>query len=373
MRALSELVINWRVSSGALLAWWLHELRDIAETMLARIAPRFVTRTLVRVGSTQAEISIVRGKRVEPLLSVSCDADGQWPIELPGPDASIRGTRAVLALAPEHVLSRRLTLPEGVERDLERVITLQLERESPIPPERVCVEHLITERLKQDRRIGVEVLIVHRERLEKLRDLVRAWGLRPMRIGVERSGQVIGNFLGNKAASQAMRATRIDRRLAAAGGALAVSCALVIGWQWGYERLEVGRELRKVAVHAANADKLFRQLASAASPGEALVRTMEQPDALDMLTALTNQVPADSWVYDLEITAEPASGGPQIRLSGFTPAATLLVDQLGKSGQLTNVRLVSASSAGLGSGQDRLQLTASWLDVAHAQRQVLTP
>ena len=49
---------------------------------------------------------------------------------------------------------------------------------------------------------------------------------------------------------------------------------------------------------------------------------------------------------------------PRIKLSGFAPAATILVDLLGSSHQFDMVRLVSAQSAGLGSGLDRLQLSA---------------
>lgn len=353
-------VSNLRIPLGELLGWWLRELRETAEELLGRLAPRLVTRTLVSLRRDGGSVSIVRGSHKECVLTFSNNAAGSWPdaLDLTGAAAAVRGTRAVFALSPDFVLTRRLTLPESVERDLDQVVGLQLERESPMPLERVCVDRQIGERLRRERRIRVDVSIIHRARVEQVRELARKWSVQVVRVGVSTgSGDVTGNFLRAPTRLSRLKLTSSERRLAVSAVTLAAVCLAVVGFHWGYERLQLRRELDHLQGPARAAGSLAKKLETDAAPAEALVKLMEQPDALDALTTLTTEIPKDTWVYDLDVSAQwPQT--PKIKLSGFTPVATLLVGLLGSGGRFDNVRLVSAMSAGLGSAQDRLQLTA---------------
>lgn len=349
-----------RITLGELFGWWLRELRETAEDLLARLAPRWVTRTLVILTREGGSVSLVRGAHRECVLTFSNDAAGSWPDELDftGPAAAVRGTRAVFALSSEDVLTRRLTLPESVERELDQVVGLQLERESPMPLDRVRIDRQISERLRRERLIKVDVSLVHRARVERVRELARKWGVHLVRVGVStESGDVTGDFLRAPTRLSRLKLTSTDRRLTVSVASLAVVCLGVVAFHWTYERLELGRELERLQAPATTAKGLAKKLETDAAPAEALVNLMTQPDALDALTTLTTEVPKDSWVYDLEVSAQwPQT--PRIKLSGFTPAATMLVGLLGAGRRFDDVRLVSAISAGLGSAQDRLQLTA---------------
>jgi hypothetical protein len=360
--------LRWRESATrvqaevtALLAWWLEELRVCGENLLGRIAPRSLTRTVIALDRAGGDISTVRGKDRQSVLHFTCEAPGEWPEDLEpfgSPDA-IRGTRGVVALSGEFVLVHEIVLPRALEREVDQVIPLQLERELPLPTDRLALDWRISRRSRGEGRITVEVLIVHRALIERVKSLTRAWRIDLMRIGLAREARAIaGDFLRTSRRVSPLRLNATEARLALTAGALAVLWGLLIGGQWVYERVRVGRALDAVNPHALLADRIREELRAAAAPGAALVTLMREPDALDALTALTEAVPADSWAYEVDIGAESPQAA-EIKASTFTPTATTLVDLLGRSPQFGAVRSVSATPAGLFAG-DRLKLTARW-------------
>lgn len=366
MTRLREAMSSFRVEISAFATWWVRELREAGEAVLARLAPRLITHTLIRLEPEGGSVWTIRGAQRERVCSFARDASGAWPRELEPPEAAtaVRGSKAVFGFSPQFVLTHKLVLPVSVERELEQVIALQLERDCPMPLDQVYVDRRAAKRSRIGTKLEVSVLIIQRERVERLRELARLWGVRLARIGViSGPDNVIGDFLRTPATEGLFRFTRMDRRLGVAGVILAVLCAALIAFQWGYERVMVGRELRTLREPATAAEMLAHQLKADAAPAEELVGLMRQPDALDVLTTLTESTPKDTWFYDLDITAQwPQT--PHVKLSGLTPVATMLVGALQNTGKLDDVRLVSATSAGLGSGQDRLQLTAQLASTA---------
>lgn len=345
----------------ALLTWWIEELRAFGEGLLGRIAPRSLTRTVIELNASGGRVLTVRGKERQGVLDFSCDAPGAWP-EDPERFASvggIEGTQAVAALASEFALVHHIVLPRALEREIDQVVPLQLERELPLAADRVALDWRALKRPRTEPRLTVEVLIVHRAVLERVQSLARALRVRLVRVGIASdSTRVTGNLLGASHRVSAFRLNGTEARLALSAGALAVLWGLLIGGQWIYERARVGRALKEAAPHALHVDHLNEQLSEEAAPAAALVTLMREPDALDVLTALTEAVPKDSWAYELDISA-PSPESAEVRASTFTPTATMLVDLLGRSPQFEHVKLISATSAELFSG-DRLTLTARW-------------
>ena len=337
-------VLALRAEAAAFVSWWLHELRDCAEALLARVAPRLARP--VTVNFKRDDAYVTSAAMSEPQLLE--------PIE------GQRSTRAVLVLESVDALIHEIVLPAAVERDLERAIDLHLERELPVARERVCVHSQVVRRDPEHHRITVRLIVVHRERVERARDRVVECGLRPVRIGIAVSpDEVIGNLLPRRARPDRLRVTPMDRRLAVIAGALAMVSGVLITGQWIYERVQVGKELDRVRALASSADSTARHVARQSTGGTALIGLMSKADALDVLTTLTSTVPTDSWAYEMDV-APSQGGGMQVKLSAFAPTATVLVDVLEKSPELEQVRLVSSASAGVGTGKDRMRVTARW-------------
>jgi hypothetical protein len=324
----------------AFFSWWLHELRELGEATLARVAPKLSQRVLVRFAGETA-IAVI-GTEEHPLDAVH----------------SMRGARAVLMIDSSDALIHEVSLPAAVERELDHAIELYLERELPLPPQQLCTDWSIVRRDRDHHLIVVRILVVRREDVERMRNRIMACGLRPVRAAIlGANAELIGDVLTRPRSHFALRS--LDRRLAGIVVSLAAATAGVIAAQWTYERVQVGQEVERVRSIAQSAQALADRLARDAAAANALARIMRQSDAADVLKTLTTVVPSDSWVYALNVGPAP-SGTLQIELDGFTPTATVLVDLLDKAPELEEVRLVSATSAGLGAGQDRLHVTARW-------------
>jgi hypothetical protein len=222
------------------------------------------------------------------------------------------------------------------------------------------VHSQILRRDRETHRIVVRIIAVHRQRIEEVQRRTMEFGLRPVRIGVALgSGEVCGNLMPRRARPDRLRVTQLDRRLAIASGALAIVTGAVIVGQWIYERTQVNKELARVQALAREADVAARELGRQSKSGTSLIAVMQRADAIDVLSALSASVPTDSWAYNLEVS--PGQNGVlQVKLDGFAPTAGTLVSVLEKSPDLDRVRLVSAASAGIGTGKDRLKLTARW-------------
>jgi hypothetical protein len=344
------------------LAWWLNELRETGSDLLSRIAPRLAARAYVRFESSSGSVVSHQGHGRTEMFTFNRTAEGQWPAELdehPQRNA-LRGMRAVIVLPKDDVLIQELALPESVERDLDQAVRLFLERHLPVATEAVYLDRRIVSRSREQHRITVRLLIARCDRVDELRDVVTAWGLRPVRIGfADADGGVSGNFIPRRIRREQFQLSFLERRLAVAAATLVIGVSGLIGGQWIYERVQVGREAEATGARAASARSLAAKLKRETAAADALISTMKQPDALDVLAALTTRMPADAWAYQLEVSAPPAQPA-DIRVSGFAPTATIMIDQLEQAPEFESVRLASATSAGLGTGKDRVQIVARW-------------
>ena len=131
--------------------------------------------------------------------------------------------------------------------------------------------------------------------------------------------------------------------------------------------MKVDTELQRVHARAGLVRRVLEQIGRESQPAQELARVSAKADAIDVLASLTETIPPDSWVSDLDVRSA-ATGTPEMRLSGFAPAATTLAEMLEKTRRFGAVRLESATSAGLGSAMDHLQLSASEGEVAHDER-----
>jgi hypothetical protein len=220
------------------------------------------------------------------------------------------------------------------------------------------VDHWITRRLKDKRQIRVRVLVAHRSRLERLREQLATWSWRLARVGIadeDQPGKVVGDLLPAHRRSWLVLA-RGDRLLLRSAGVILGVWVLTVLGQWAYERIEVNAELHKAQDAADRVRQLRARLERDSAPARALAQQERLPDAAETLLTLTDAVPADSWVSSLDVTISTPSA--QLRLTALTPVATLLVDRLARTPHFHAVRLLSASSAGVGAG-DRLELSAT--------------
>ncbi len=269
-----------------------------------------------------------------------------------------RGARAVLLLSSSHILMHEVTLPLAAERELDAAMDLHLERELPLPRAQSCIHWRVVSRDRANKRLQVRVHIARRSQVEKFGEQLAARGLRLARVAVATGPHDFeGDLLPQRPRARPFRITALDRRLALVCAGLAIVACGVVAAQWIFERIRVNAELARVETQARRSRTLARELNHGTGGADALIALMAHPDAVDVLRTLSSDIPADTWAYELEIKAS-SSSAYQVKLRGYAPAATTFVDALEKQPKFDTVRLVSATSAGIGTGRDRLTVTA---------------
>lgn len=363
-------------------------MRDLAEIVLIRCAPRLATHMLVTIRGATFTLDTFRGRTCINSLSFSSvsrwrsralglrSPAAEWlPRELQshGLGDLPAGASTTIALEPSLALRHDFELPSAVRAELDSAVALYLERQVPLPSDQVYMDWRVTHPDPQRQRLHVQLLVVRREMVDQLREYVSGWGLRPVRIaldgrdpasaadsGLGAPGALRGNFLPRSFGALRMRLARTERRLAMLAIALAACLLVLILGQRSYERHRVNAELHRTEQLARSARDFARKLDIESAPARELTAKMSSADCLNVLAGLTRLIPLDSWVYDLKI--DPGKDSSMtIELAGFAPAATTLTELLAKAPALQQVRLLSATSAGVAAAQDRLQIAAMWV------------
>ncbi|MBI5321181.1 type II secretion system protein GspL [Bradyrhizobium sp.] len=231
---------------------------------------------------------------------------------------------AVLLLPAQSVLRRKLNLPVAAAASLDETASFQIGRVTPFKLDQV---HYLTRLLGRDRAkktICAEVAVVQRAQFERTMAKLEAHGIGPTAILVE--GDVLRPRLDFR--------PRYGPAAKSAGkpawkpllvGCLALGFALPL---LAVYRIHTIAETSRADVVAAA--KVARSAAAARDQLETLVSTetflpnrLRGPQAIEMLDALTQQIPDTAWIFRLEVRANEAT------VSGFSTDVPALLQRLG--------------------------------------------
>lgn len=339
---------------NAFVAWWLHELRDTWLAASERLAPERAQHFVVDLTGPRAAIH--RQGSSDSSIEFDCSS-----LDLPGlqqvwPQNAPIAARATVLLPEASVLTCELRLPPVAERDVARAVELQLERKLPLPKDQLYVDWRIRESLPDRSRI-VDVLIARRTAVDRLRDGVRAWGWRPVAIANKGpDGRQRFNLLPPPTRRLSFAVGTRERYLAWTAVALVfVYAAVAVGKGW-LERASVRDELAQARSQTTRIEKQRALLAKEGKPIALLDEIMRQPAAAEGLVAVSSALPHDTWIYQADIRT--LGSGVSMNLEGYTPSATSLLQGLQSSNRLEQIELIEATSAGLGSGSERVELKA---------------
>jgi hypothetical protein len=331
-----------------LLDWWLGELRDSGHAALAHLFPRRADRVWLYIEAGKARIRWTSKGAEHEAGPVELD-------QLPNALADARrGTRTRIQLDLSRVLLRDIVVPDLPERELADIVALQAERVLPLKTDALYVDWRIKTRMPEQHRLVITVAAMKRRELDALRGKVSGAGLR---VDAIQAGEGAGfNFSGLWLWSATVGWNRTDRLLA-----LSFTCLMLF---WGglvvsrmlYERDRIGALVADEHAKAGPARLLQHRIEERIEPMERIERLMTTPTATDLVATLTEAIPSDTWVYSAEVSGNPGVTVQGMKIAGFTPTATLLVQRLAKNPALRSVRLVRSTSGGI--GIDRFEIAA---------------
>jgi len=308
------------VAIGIFLSWWGDQLRSLLPTELVGATAHDHDALVVTSedGTNQVEVALRKRGQTSRLGRFKLDAAGLRALKqacaLPGRPNAIH-----LRLGPAFLLEKQLTLPLAAERELDRVLGFEMDRETPFTADEVYWDVAILERDRRQGRLRVLLSLVPRAPLADLvRDLAAA-DLAPTTLmpGLA-DGSVRPIQLDHSGARTGGRTVQI---MAAAAALLAlVAIALPFVKQQLAFR-SVDDTIATLQPTVDEAARLRRQITGAG--GEAIAAERAKlPNPLKVLAATTQALPDDTHLTDLSLKNRKLS------LIGQSAAAARLLGAL---------------------------------------------
>lgn len=346
-RQLAPLLPWWR--------WWTEELRLLWDDVLLRVWPAARVISQVRVENDELILVQKRGKDVVHSERIPIQRQGGTltPLCSELAPSFVPDSSTTLILAPRDSLIRRIRLPAAVEPHLRDTLRLRLEREMPIAADAAYFDYLIAGRAAEAATIDVDLAVAKRGRVDAWVSCVNACRLklRAVAVGEGRDAAFRFNLLSASVGPQLEAAHRWDRWLLAIAGVLSACLIAVTLWQWRAERRDAAVALQAIQPAAEAARGTLVQLENRGDMARALEAQMKQPQVGSVMSELTRIVPDDAWLQLFRFSAS------EMQLTGVSSSASTLVALLEQSRLFERVSLSSTASNGLGTGQDRFEIS----------------
>jgi len=298
--------------------WWARQMRTFVPGRLVPDANR-AGALVVTAGPRHVLLSLRRRGRETELGQYRADDDGFAAAVA----ALRRPPRCVIVrVRPDALLERPVELPLAAERDLDRVISYEMDRLTPFSAAEIVWHATVAKRDVAQRRLLLRLSLVPRRALQPCLDLLSRAGLQPTWVEAGTADGTLRRI--------ALTSSRTDptahRVLAIAAGAVAALAAVTVVTPFVTQaliRAENERAIAALAPQVARVEALRQRVAAGVAGADVLTAERARiGDVLQVLAAVTDIVPDDSWLTELSLHQG------KLGISGQSPAAARLIPAL---------------------------------------------
>jgi general secretion pathway protein L len=298
--------------------WWARQMRSL---LPQRLLP----------GADRADARLIAAHRPDFLLTMRRHGRetlvGTFAMHEDGLAAAVAALRprprqVILRLGPEALLERPVELPLAAERDLDRVLHFEMDRLTPFAAADTVWQAAVTRRDHAQRRLLLRLSLVPRRGLQPCLDLLARAGLVPAWLeaaapdGTPRLIRLAGEATHHSG----------GRMFTIAAGAVAALAVATVVMPFVFQALAGGATERTIATLAprvAQVEALRKHQAEGAAGSNALAAERARVgNALQVLAAVTDLVPDDTWLTELSLRQGT------LTVSGQSPAAARLIPAL---------------------------------------------
>ncbi|HEV7367825.1 PilN domain-containing protein [Arenibaculum sp.] len=342
------------------LTWWLDEL--------TALIPGFLKFRQSGNGSTLF-VDLERGEVV-----IRSPGDGGVPTELGRfpldavPEAAkglndalkrlTSSSRAVAMRLPRReVLRRTINLPFAARKNLRDVLAFEVERIMPFAADDLYFDFRVLECDATSRTLRVDIAAAERRRIDAARGLAESWGLEVARIGLNTETveePILFDLLnGARPAGRPRGPSRTTVLLSLLATVLAgASLYLPLSDKRAAADALSGR-VEESRARADAAEALRSRVEHIVAAGSFVVdRKLATPSATEILHEVTRILPDEVWLSQLGIE------GGEIRMSGYSPAASGLLEPIEHSDLFGSARFRSPVTRDAQSGLERFEIVA---------------
>jgi general secretion pathway protein L len=297
---------------------------------------------LLDFGSGEVRIDLVGGDNVESIgrtLGTGEIAAREISSLLANSERVARRTTDVMVQLPgEEVLRRRFELPAARRSTLARAVPFELERLSPIEPDRLYYDFVVLPTPKTKKQAELEIRIVKRSNVDSAIALAREAGLRVGGIG----------FAGDPREAD-WKSFPVDRTallklkwrqwnvLALAGAAVVLALAVIFAayLRGASAAEELSTELDAASSRAAVVHRLAHQISDVQSQIEFPLAAKRAPFLVRILSEVTRVLPEGTWLTEFELD------GGKVHIQGFSKSASDVVGDIDRSPLFANAQFMA--------------------------------
>lgn len=313
--------------------WWARQMLDLVPESVRNPDADAVDALLIEPEGVNEELPAAvslllrRRRKVGQIGRFACDVAGIEAMRRAL--ANMRLPSAVwLCLPPGPMIEKRVTLPLGAERELERVVGYEMDRETPFTADEVWWMAAVETRDRALGKLAVRLSLVPRIAVSGLLAVLDRAGLRPTELYAAIEGEA-PRRIALAAPSARSRARRL-RTMPILAGTCAALVLAAIGLPFVQQALAFAAIEERIATlqpAAEEAETLRRRLAGSDTPRDLLAAQQARiGDPLKVLAAATSLLPDDTHLTDfamhrrqLSMTGQSADAAKLIGLLAADP------------------------------------------------------
>ncbi|MEE9139274.1 MAG: PilN domain-containing protein [Alphaproteobacteria bacterium] len=344
---------------GRFFAWWLAELTALVPRRLRRLARPGAPILVVEPSRGEVRFRLFRGERAREVGRVNLEGkdalEQRRAVAAAAKPVSLSKTEVALRLPAEQALRRTLDLPWMTDSDLRQALFFQIDRQTPFAPEEVCFDYRVSGRDPGAKRVTVEMTVVPRRVVDDAVAVASGWGLRPAIVdvaGEDPDAAPVLNLLSEAGEPAAKTWSPLNTALALVALGLA---ALLVYVPLDRQRTAAETLVARVAEAQAQADEVIHLREEVERlDRESRFLAEEKRDyasVLAILDELTKTLPDHTWLFELKIQ------GREVRIAGYSSAASRLIGVIGNSSLFETPRFRSSVTQDPRSGLERFNLS----------------
>lgn len=334
------------------LNWWRQALAAAMPETLHYQVRRWRTLDVLEVNQTAIRLTRRRGDRDRVLAEASSDEAGAQ--ELAGTIQANAIRQVTIRLAPELVMRRQVVLPLAAESRLRPILANEIDRCTPFAADQVAFDFRVSDRNRQRNELRAELAVVRLEILSEAHALAERLGLVVSAVGMvgDDADATAFDFLESRLGSSRGVRQWLNDILGIAAVILAAAWLAAIYVQRETEVAGLERELDAAKTETRLAQVLRQEIARLELGVGRLAQRRKLASPLAVLREITNRLPDEVWVYQVQI----ANG--EARFAGYAPDASALVPVLEQSPLLHGPRFRAPVSRTGSAGAERFDLSA---------------
>ena len=348
MNRLLALLATARTGVVSFWRWWTAELDDSYRDWVApRLQPNYRSGSIkLSAHQIQFRVSQRGATKTWTLDRLTKRAEIAQQIVALIEQAEGRFDQLDIWLAPDLVLNRTLRFPDAIKAHLQSVVGLQLGRLTPFYPEEV---HFVVRAVDGDAPAGRfdAVLTVLPKRFTA--PLIEIADRQSKSITIRTTPSIPGEpamvMVRHRVQSLPVEARRMERGLAIAAVCLLVATLAVSAGRLMARQADIDERIAAVSLQAKQSEKLVAALERQQEQLRDLVAKLGQPSRALALAELSELMPLNSWVTQLQWQGE------KLQVAGETLDSSALVAAINLKSEFSDITLRSTAVPGEAHGE----------------------